>query len=153
MTGGMRGSPKLPWRGAAAVIRTLEQPRMGLISVTRHISKSVALLWPEGVDHRRRAPAALGAGVKFNALGINRFAMKRPFATLIIYMVRCTKVARVPRWGGGGLYLTDLQLRLPNLLDRVVGVTTELGWCSSPALNGRKSGLSAPYTVPEQQTE
>jgi hypothetical protein len=26
-----------------------------------------------------------GAGVKFNALGINRFAMKRPFAAVITF--------------------------------------------------------------------
>jgi hypothetical protein len=38
--------------------------------------------------------------------------------------------------GGDRLHLTVLQLRLPNLLDRVVGVTTELGWCSASALNG-----------------
>jgi hypothetical protein len=32
-----------------------------------------------------------GAGVKFNAWGINRFAIKRPFAAVIIYMLRRTK--------------------------------------------------------------
>lgn len=97
------------------------------------------------------ARSVTGAGVKFNAWGINRFAMKRPFAAVIIYMLRRTKAARLATFGAAEqLHLTVLQLRLPNLLDRVVGVTTELGWCPSPALSGGKSGLSAPYTVPEQ---
>ena len=97
------------------------------------------------------AQSLTGASVKTNAHGINRFAMKRPFAAVMIYMVRCTKAATsvTLRWAAR-LYLTVSQLRLPNLLDRVVGVTTELGWCPSPALSGGKSGLSAPYTVPEQ---
>jgi hypothetical protein len=56
-------------------------------------------------------------------------------------------------WDGALLHLTVLQLRLSNLLDRVVGVTTKLGWCPSPALSSGKSGLSAPYTVLKQQTE
>ena len=100
------------------------------------------------------APPAIEAGVKFNTRGINRFAMKRPFAAVIIYMLRRTKAARLATFGAAEqLHLTVLQLRLPNLLDRVVGVTTELGWCPSPALSGGKSDLSAPYTVPEQQKE
>ena len=73
---------------------------------------------------------------------------------VIIYVLRRTKAARSMTLGAAEwLHLTVLQLRPPNLLDRVVGVTTELGWCPSPALSGRKSGLGAPYTVPEQQTE
>jgi hypothetical protein len=39
------------------------------------------------------AQSLTGASVKTNAHGINRFAMKRPFAAVIIYMVRCTKAA------------------------------------------------------------
>jgi hypothetical protein len=38
------------------------------------------------------APAT-APGVKFNARDINRFAIKRPFAAVIIYMVRRTKAA------------------------------------------------------------
>lgn len=73
---------------------------------------------------------------------------------MIIYMLRRTKAAGSMTFGAAEeLHLTVLQLRLPNLLDRVVGVTTELGWCPSPALSSGKSGFSAPYTVLEQQTE
>jgi len=88
-------------------MRTLEHSRTGLISVTRHICKSVTQigrhLRPDGVRRRRLplAPPMTGAGVKFNALGINRFAMKRPFAAVITFaaviicMVRCTKIVEV----------------------------------------------------------
>ena len=37
------------------------------------------------------ARSVTGAGVKFNAWGINRFAMKRPFAAVIICLLRCTQ--------------------------------------------------------------
>src|SRR5262249_42862795 len=87
-------------------------------------------------------------GVKFNALGINRFAIKRPFAAAIIFMVRCTKVAHAAFGVGGRLHLTVSQLRLSNLLDRVVGVTTELGMVFVSCAKRRKSGLGAPCTVP-----
>jgi hypothetical protein len=99
----------------------------------------------------------LGAGVKSNALGINWFCHEKAFCDPdhIYGALHKSGTGATLGWrlGGGGLHLTVLQLRLPNLLDRVVGVTTELGWCSSPALNGGKSGLSASYAVPEQQTE
>ena len=101
MTKGMRCSPKWLRRGARVIMRTLEDSRTGLISVTRRICKSVTQigrhLRPNGVRRRRLplAPPMTGAGVKFKALGIHRFAMKRPFAAVIICMVRCTKIVEV----------------------------------------------------------
>jgi len=91
MTKGVRCSPKWLRRGARVIMCALEDSRTGLISVTRHICKSVAQisrhLRPDGVRRRRLrlAPPMTGAGVKFNALGINRFAMKRPFAAVITF--------------------------------------------------------------------
>src|SRR5262249_25365367 len=118
------------------------------------------ILRPRRGPKARTAPATMaqlltGASVKTNAPGINRFAMKRPFAAVMIYIYGALhKSGHVSDFGmAGRLYLTVSQLHLPNLLDRVVGVTTELGWCPSPALNGGKSCLSAPCTVPEQQTK
>ena len=90
MTKGRLCSPKWLRRGARVIMRTLEDSRTGLISVTRRICKSVTQigrhLRPNGVRRRRLplAPPMTGAGVKFKALGINRYALKRPFAAVII---------------------------------------------------------------------
>jgi len=58
MADSMRGSPKLLWRGAAVMTCTAGHSRTGLISVARHISKSVARVRPDGMegagDSRRR---------------------------------------------------------------------------------------------------
>ena len=76
--------------------RALGDARAGLISVAQDISKSVARARPKGTAgasyswRRRRSKG----GVKFNTWGINRFAMKRPFAAVIIYILRRTKAAR-----------------------------------------------------------
>src|SRR5262245_57341306 len=53
--------------------------------------------------------------------------MKRPFAAAIIFMVRCTKVAHAALGVGGRLHLTVSQLRLSNLLDRVVWGNDRVG--------------------------
>jgi hypothetical protein len=55
--------------------------------------------------------------------------------------------------GGGRLHLTVLQLHLPNLLDRVVGVTTEFGVVFGFRANGENPALAQPYTVPQEQIE
>jgi hypothetical protein len=92
MADSMRGSPQLLWRGAAVMTCTAGHSRTGLISVARHISKSVAPRMAERRTAGGGAPAT-APGVKFNARDINRFAIKRPFAAVIIYMVRRTKAA------------------------------------------------------------
>ncbi len=75
---------------------------MGLISVTRHICKSVARVRPGGVAPAAAGvPPVAGAGVKVNALDINQFAIKRPFVAAIIYMLRRTKAARSVTFGVG----------------------------------------------------
>ena len=50
MTESTHGSPKLLWRGATAMTRTLGDSRARLISVAQHISKSVARVRPDGME-------------------------------------------------------------------------------------------------------
>lgn len=60
-----------------------------------------------------------------SALGRRRFAMKRPLAPSMIAAVALHKTATGD--GCRGVDLTLSQPRFPNLLDRLVGVTTESG--------------------------
>src|ERR1700730_15261418 len=63
----------------------------------------------------------------------------------MISMVQPTKVPGV----AARQHLTVSQPRLPNLLDRVLGVTTSLGWCPSPALiRGKYFFVGATNNVP-----
>jgi hypothetical protein len=68
MTKIVRGALKLLRRGAAVMAHALEEWRTGLISVTRHICKSVARVRPGGAAPAAAGvPQVTGAGVKFNA--------------------------------------------------------------------------------------
>jgi hypothetical protein len=68
MTKTTRGALKLLRRAAAIATRTWEDWRTGLISLTRHMCKSVARVRPDGVAGAAAGvPPVTGAGVKFNA--------------------------------------------------------------------------------------
>src|SRR5262249_43219774 len=103
VSGRRRARRRLRRQGAMLIMMRTFESRTGLISAAVPISNSVGCMREQTICECRVAlgPPITTAGVKFNAWGINRFAMKRPFAVVIIYMVRRTK--RRPRecWGGG----------------------------------------------------
>ena len=68
MTKTVRLALRLLRQGAAVMTRTSEDWRTGLISITRHICKSIARVRPDGVAPAAAGvPPVTGAGVKFNA--------------------------------------------------------------------------------------
>jgi hypothetical protein len=95
---------------------------MELIAAAGHIGNPAIA---SNISVRKATISALrhwrgSAGVKFNAHGINRFALKRPFAAEIIQW--CAAQSRRLRGRGiARLHLTVLQPRFPNLLDDFAG--------------------------------
>jgi hypothetical protein len=116
--GGEISSPRSPW-----------SPGAPCVSQTTHIRTAVCqLVHQPSILHQGRRQSACSlpflasscTAAESNAPGINRFALKRPLAAgMIIYGA----VHKTPGLGTAGLHLTVWQLRLPNLLDRVVAVT------------------------------
>jgi len=80
----------------------------------------------------------LAGAENLSVLGRWRLAMKRPLAPLMITMVALHKTATGD--GCRGVDLTLSQRRFPNLLDRLVGVTTESGAVSVSCESGRAIG-------------